>query len=180
MTSEDRVKILEGAKEAFFQAMLDGYAGGENRRSIKVKSNGGCTTSVTFVFGDFIVKDEWHTYPNSIYSFGSTLITYLGKPVWMMSYGGWYNDEAINFLKKVLAVSYRAAEFNGGRGPYTYEIPYMDENNPLLRFRLMYRNESEGVFWSFRGNEYVYRQEVPDIAGSKTLGHHHFFGGTII
>ncbi len=172
--------ILEGAKRAFFLAMLDGYAGGQNRISIKSRSNKGETKTVTFVHGDYIVKDEWHTHSGSPLSFGSTLVTFEGKPAWYMSYGGWYKEEVIDFLKMAIAENYKTGRFDGGRGPREFEKKFSSPTDPFNPYYLKYVNRWEGTILSFRGDEYVYRREEPDVQGSIMHGTHHFFGGTML
>lgn len=164
MPTTNREEILKGAEEAFFLALLDGYAGGENRKSTKVKTNNGHTTTVTFVHGDFVVKDEWHTHPGSQKSGGSTLITHKDFPVWLMSYQGEYQGEAIPFLKAALRSSYEKKEFNGGRGPM--KVPFGNI--------IDYSNNWGGNFEKFEG-----REEVLSYI-TKLLGFHEFFGMALI
>lgn len=171
-------EIVEGAREAFFLAMLDGYAGGQNRKSTKTRSNDGQTKTVVFVHGNYVVTDEWHTSSVSDFSYGSTLITFDGKPVWYMSYGGWYNKEVVDFLKMALAENYKTGRFDGGRGPREFEKKFSSLNDPL--YCLTYVNHWEGSMLSFRGDEYIYRKEEPDVQGNILQGTHHFFGGTIL
>ena len=75
MTPEMRVQILEGAKSAFFEAMIDGYVGGENRRSVKVKDDDGYTTiTYTTEDGKYKVEDRFCTNPFSDEAAGTTTV----------------------------------------------------------------------------------------------------------
>lgn len=177
MKTEERNKILEGAKEAFFLAMLDGYAGGENRLSTKITSNNGYTKTVTFVHGDYIVKDEWHTNPESDHSAGTTLISYQDKPIWWMSYGDHYPEGAIPFLKSAMAKAYEQKLFLGGRGPTKVIAPKYKIND--LNFYLVYKNDWSGDFQSFKGHEKIFQN--PRIGyDPELIGHHQYFGMSLL
>jgi len=102
--------------EVFFEAMMDGYAGGKLRRSVKTLSPDGYKT-IEFHMGDYKVIDRYCVTPHSDFSAGTTTIFHLGVPVWWMTYGGRYSAAVIPFLKKALYQAYRKNEFNGGRGP---------------------------------------------------------------
>lgn len=181
MTIKETARILEDAQEVFFLAMIDGYAGGQNRKSTTSKTNNGFTTTVVFCdkenYPDYVVEDKWHTNPNSNKSFGSTLITFGGTPIWSMSYGGWYNPRAVSFLKMVLADNYDERIFSGGRGPIRRQ-----DTAKLGRksTTLVYENDWTGVFGGFRGEEWVYKVGKKSFDQNVTLGHHHFFGSSII
>ena len=121
MEEAQKMKILEGAQKAFFEAMLDGYAGGDNRKSAKVKGEDGYTTiTYTSKDGECKVVDRYCTTPLSDKSCGTTTIFYengsVWVPVWWMSYGGRYPKRVIPFLKESLKWAYEMRDFCGGRG----------------------------------------------------------------
>lgn len=165
MTPDERARILEGAKEAFFAAMLDGYCG-EKKNSRVTTSNNGNTKSVRFVHSLYIVEDEWDTNPESDLSGGTTRI-FLSNgttwhPVWRMSYGGRYSKEARAFLKRVLHHTYNRRKFVGGRG----EIAMFDAENHLLYTNNLRKNAG---FEDSSGTEYIHH-----IGGDERLGYHDF------
>lgn len=169
MTSSERGKIIKGAKEVFFKALLDGYAGGVRRNSFKVENHGGHTITVTFVDGDYVVEDRWHTNPDSSASGGSTLITYQGIPVWWMTYGGRYPEALISVLKSALRQTYERKEFHGGRGPAEYKI-----------HGYLYRNKPHGDFTNFRGVETIGIDPTYKRRILFTTGFHSYFGMSLI
>ena len=108
-TATQRAVIIAGAMEVFFDANLDGFAGGMNRRSVKTVTPEG-KTIITFDGGNYMVIDEYWTTPQSYYSSGNTTILFRTNgewsAIWSMSYRGWYAKEVIPFLKRSLLESY--------------------------------------------------------------------------
>ncbi len=169
MTAKERERILKGAKEAFSLAMLDGYVGDEDRKSVKTKSNNGYTTTVAFIHEDYTVKDEWHTNPNSNKSSGSTIITFHERPIWQMFYSGEYPEEFIAFLKIALKKQYsnKRAKFVGCRGPECFR-----------KGNLEYENEGDGNFSRFWGRESI-RQNIC-TQDWEEVGYHEYSGMALI
>jgi len=171
-TDSERLAILNGAREAFLQAMLDGYVGGEGRKSVKTVSANGVKT-ITFPFGDYEVVDRYCVTSQSNCSAGTTTIFYKKTAVWWMSYGGEYPEAVIPFLKKALAVAYRQGEFRGGRGPEHYEEPGLVYGNYSVR-GVEPGSTTGSSFSSFQGYE-----EITGPNGD-VLGFHRYFGLALI
>ena len=114
--TQDRGELLKTAERLFFSALMHGYAGG----SEKIVSLDGHTKTTLYAAGKWVVKDEYHTIPDSDFSSGTTLITHHRVPIWWMAYGGRYPKTAIPFLKQVLRCAYEKNEFCGGRGLANY------------------------------------------------------------
>ncbi|MFA5173233.1 MAG: DUF5680 domain-containing protein [Candidatus Paceibacterota bacterium] len=161
----NREKILEGAKEFFFEGMLARYFGHRDGKKItKIESSDGCN-DIVFRDGDFKVVDRFYITPDSDFSAGTTTIFFENKPVWWMAYGGCYPAEAIAFLKMALKENYERGTFLGGRGPKLVE----EEN-------FVYRNEVRmSDFKIFNG-----RESIVDLEAEKELGFHEYFGMALI
>jgi len=176
----DRITILEEAKEVFFKAMQDGYAG-DCKKSVKTLSNNGNTKTITFTDGDYKVVDEWHTNPDSDLSSGTTTIFHKDRPIWWMSYCGKYPKDVIPFLKQALKKTYERGEFNIGRGAQSYE-------GPLVGDKRMHYSCTKTInefcdFQRFNGIE-----RITEITGSLNdparngfqLGYHQIMGMSLI
>jgi len=168
MTTKDKIRILWDARWAFFKAMRAGYASNA-QSSIKTKTSDGYRI-ITFTDGDFRVEDRYCVTPHSNSSAGTTTIFYKGDPVWWMSYGGFYPEDVIEFLKVALLYQYNRGIFFGGRGPtfITSGDGLAYENRPVLE-------DAEDHFWKFKGREEIYNQ----ITG-KLLGFHEYWGMSLI
>jgi len=105
---------IKRVEEFFFKAMLRGWAG--NGKYIEIFGRAGYKRFV-FSDGDFHLVDEYCVNAESKKSFGTTTIWFRNIPVWVMTYGGWYEKWAIDFVKKALLEAYQAGIFMGGRGP---------------------------------------------------------------
>lgn len=182
MTELTRRTILEGAKDAFFAALLAGYCGGDKSESavvIEEKLNNGFTNRVTFsdeiIHPGFVVVDGWHTNPNSDKSNGSTIITFFNVPIWAMSYGGFYTDQAIDFLKNILRRAYEEKKFLGGRGESSYGGIIVPQEKHIM---LEYKNSFEGNFERFSGREDIH--ENPLTPNPELWGYHQYFGMALI
>jgi len=168
MEEAQKREILEKAKKVFFEAMLDGYAGGENRRSVKVWDEDGYKTiTYTTEDGKYKVVDRYCETPLSDKSCGTTTIFFrtglIWSAVWWMSYWGRYPKDIIPFLKSCLRSAYERGEFVGGRGPYA-----VSENNTE------YLNFPRGSFSDFVGHESI----SPDF--KDPLGSHKYSGMSML
>jgi hypothetical protein len=159
LTIEGKYEILEGAKKAFFAAMVNGYAGGKDM-------NG-----VPFEVGDYVVIDKWWKTGIPGHSMGTTIIYYKHGlrmlPVWNMSYEGSYPKEVIPFLLEALSQTYQAGIFLGGRGPTHYHNTVYAYNNII----------DKGDFSCFSGVEAI---QPLQVAGGRTLGAHRYWGTSLI
>lgn len=173
MTNEEKTVILEGAQKVFFEAMLDGYAGGENPKSTKTIWHDGYTT-ITFINGDFKVVDHYCTTRHSDKSAGTTTIFHsencIWVPVWWMSYGGHYPKAVIPLLKAAMRANYERGVFNGGRGPSSFPVPTGQE-------KVVYTNHFYGDFASFNGEEFI-SSFKPNKVGR--IGFHKYFGMSLL
>jgi len=148
-------------KEAFFEAMNQGYANPDSKKSsISILPRSKCTT---YKKGNFLVIDMWFTSKLNNKSFGITIIWYKQSPVWFMAYAGEYEKEVIPFLKKVLALTYKNKSFHGGRGVPSYHSDGMHYGN----------NQDRSGFEDFSGKETVYKDR-------KVRGWHKYWGMCLI
>jgi len=145
-------------QKIFFDAMRRGWAYDNCAKKIEVPQFPG-SKAISFEQGPFRVVDCYMT--NFNFSTGITTIWFREKPVWMMHYGGWYEKEAIPFLKFCLRRAYIERHFYGGRGP-----------NFMRDDRFTYVNRIEhNNFRDFAGEERIF-----DLS-EKCLGYHWYRGG---
>jgi hypothetical protein len=159
----NKEEVLEGAKQAFFKAMMDGYAG-DRKNSIKTTTPDGYKT-IEFTDGEFKVVDRYCITPDSDHSAGTTTIFFKNVPVWWMSYGRRYPKNTISFLKEALKKAYGVGEFCGGRGPDFF-----------TKDSLQYHNAWAGDFSRFQGGEEVFAR----LMVSELVGFHKYFGMSLL
>src|SRR3989344_1895712 len=130
--------------EFFFEAMRNGWAMPVPKTPIPGLPG---AKSIPFRIGEYSLLDYYFVAPGSKSSYGTTVIWVVEKPVWVMHYGGWYDERAIPFLKRALMRNYEERIFLGGRGPQQLEG---------AGHTLQYVNhvEQDG-FASFKGYEYM-------------------------
>ncbi len=156
---------VEEIQSMFFEAMLHGWAAGA---SPEVLPDG----SEQYVYpppeekSDWQVTDRYWVNAGEKYSWGYTLITYRGQPVWHMSYWGWYEKEAIPFLQECLLENYRAGVFHGGRGANCEQV------DSGLAY---YNYDCKGDFSEFKGREKI----AMESAKITELGTHSYQGGLL-
>lgn len=179
---KNRNEILDGAREAFFHAMLCGWASG-SRNAVEVEIPGSSgSKEVTYITG-LLYEKEWfrvadrYCVSEAGKSAGTTTIWFHHDPVWFMSYGGAYLKEDLPFLKSALMRVYSEKQFFGGRGPTTIAqtLPHLKEGV------LVYANEVEkdSTFERFRGKEAIIG---PPIFGgsSEFRGYHDYWGMSLV
>ncbi|MEK7552098.1 MAG: DUF5680 domain-containing protein [Patescibacteria group bacterium] len=134
---------LESVQEFFFDGMLAGWCGTGSPKGDIAELPG--SRKFTFISGEFQMVDCFMVNSHSNKSSGMTIIFYRDQPVWMMHYGGWYDEKAIPFLKTCLQKAYKKRQFLGGRGPM------------LARGRgLFYQNQPRSSgFDDFSGEEWI-------------------------
>ncbi len=129
--------------DVFFSAMRQGYATKPKKGTIAELPG---SKVIPFESGEFKLIDCYFTIPDNLASFGQTIIWHNNTPIWMMSYHGWYFEEAIPFLKRALSETYSKNNFFGGRGPHFFRDNLMT-----------YINNVEKNDWkSFRGREEIF------------------------
>lgn len=162
---------IQEIKDFFFKAMVNGYANAGSQK-IKMPDWPG-HKAILFREGKFVLLDVWCTAPNSKVSSGTTTIWYGSIVVWVMHYGGWYEEWVTPFLKRALMRNYEEGFFLGGRGPERLE----GEDHTLQYLNGVERYE----FSDFKGSERIiatsHQTGVP--VGTK-LGEHDYFGMTFI
>lgn len=145
---------LTQVEEFFFRAMVAGWAVGGQK--IRIPDLPGYK-AMPFEEGDWRLLDLYCVTPHSPMSAGTTTIWFQGAPVWVMNYGGFYEQSAIPFLKRALHLAYEAHHFVGGRGPRVFvEIPlvFVYMNYPRLK-----------DFAKFEGHEEIFSAETGDSVG---------------
>ena len=160
-----REEVLEQAKKHFFAAMLSGWAAGvEGKPAPDLPiSRYKKREEIVYEKDGFRVVDRYDT-PRAGESSGTTTIWFLDEPVWVMHYDGFYRKKDIPVIKSALMLTYKKNEFLGGRGPAYFTAPFG---------HLVYRNSYVGVFLVFSGAELFYD-------GSELVGHHTYWGGSLI
>ncbi|MFH1632036.1 MAG: DUF5680 domain-containing protein [bacterium] len=150
----------------FFKAMSRGWVGG------------GTFTDVLdmpgykrFVYedGDFKLIDQYCTRPGSNRSSGTTIIWHCNIPIWVMHYGGWYDEFAISIVKEALKKAYGSHVFCGGRG-----LPTEARKTGLTHYiysNVVRRND----FDCFEG-----REEVYCVTEYALKGYHDYWGMSLL
>lgn len=113
--------------------------------------------------GTLRMQDRFCTRPDSRYSAGLTTIWLSDLPLFFMSYGGFYEEEAIPLLKEALREVYETKRFYGGRGfPAKFGEGHLE-----------YRNISDYTVGNsrFRG-----REEITNLDTDQLLGYHEYMG----
>ncbi len=153
---------IEQIQSFFFKTIVGGWAVGGQK--IKIADMPGYK-AITFRDGDFYLLDRYCVTPNSPKSAGTTTIWFQDVPVWLMNYGGFYQESAIAFLKRALLQTYVTHQFVGGRGPLVYT-----EGN------LVYVNQPRlNDFTKFEG-----REEVLNTESGVLLGFHEYWGMSLL
>lgn len=158
-------------EQFFFDAMVRGWvAKAENKfipelpgvKAIPYRFEG------TGDIKDFYLLDWYVATKESDVSAGSTMIWSKDKPIWVMHYGGSYQERAIDFLKAVLARAYERREFFGGRGQPFCMMP---------EWGMVYINRivPNSKFTSFEG-----REEIFDYCTRESLGWHKYWGIALV
>lgn len=148
----------------FFKAMAAGWA--EGGQKIKI-ADMPSYKAIPFRDGDFYLLDCYCVTPHSPKSAGTTTIWFQGVPVWLMNYGGFYEESAIVFLKYVLHKTYEAHQFVGGRGP----LIYVNKQQQLVYVNRPRLND----FAKFEG-----REEIIDTKSGALLGFHEYWGMSLL
>lgn len=152
---------LREVEQFFFKAMVEGYAAGGQKIKIADMPN---YKAIPFRDGDFYLLDRYCVTPHGPKSAGTTTIWFQDAPVWLMNYGGYYEERAIKFLKTALRKAYEARQFFGGRGPLVFS-----------EGSLVYVNQPRfNDFLKFEG-----REEVFDLDTRSSLGWHEYWGMTL-
>ena len=152
-------------EEFFFRAMMAGYVA-EGVIKAKVADMPGYK-EIRYQDGDFLLVDRWCVNRTTQMSAGTTTMWHVGIPFWFMSYGGYYPESVINFLKKALGHSYSHSQFIGGRGPYVFadagkSLSYV--NHPRLN-----------DFDRFEGREEIITTYDDRCVGA-VVGYHEYWG----
>lgn len=145
----------DDAQAFFFRAMQRGWVAGGNY--VDEMPFPGFKT-FPYTEGGWYLTDIYHTTPNSIRSTGMTTIFWRHVPVWVMHYGGGYDELAIPTLKEALHWNYSQDKFVGGRGPLHFvHGKYTYVNDP---------RGSGGDFEYFEGSEFIDDTELHERVGS--------------
>ncbi len=153
----------------FFEAMMQGWAMPVPKTPISGLPG---SKSIPFRLGEYSLLDYYFVAPGSKSSYGTTVIWVAERPVWVMHYGGWYDERAIPFLKRALMCNYRDDVFLGGRGPERLE----GEGHTLQYLNKVEQND----FGNFRGYEYIIAtSDQSGVPAGQKLGEHYYFGGLL-
>lgn len=154
--------FIDVIQSFFFKAMTEGWASGGQK--IKIPDMPGYK-GIPFRDGDFYLLDRYCVSPYSSSSAGTTTIWFKDVPVWVMNYGGYYQERAIPLLMTALRSTYGKANFVGGRGPRVFRSGVMVYvNHPRLN-----------GFVKFEGREEVFVAET-----SEPLGFHEYWGMSLL
>lgn len=176
--------LMAEARAVFFLAMRVGYAGGGSlgvcTKSAVPEIPGSKCIAWQNLDGRWKVVDTYVVTPHSNMSCGMTVVAFEDKPVWFMQYGGHYEDEALPFLKRCLAVAYEKNEFVGGRGPKHVEQGILSYHNTV--------RPGCSEFEQFEGYERIERLSSTTrpvkgggtmILDPGTIGRHSYRGGSL-
>lgn len=163
---ESIVPILDWneVEQFFYRAMAEGWASG---KKVSIGPDGCKHTSLCDSSLGFVLWDRWTHTPGSVYSAGTTLISYQGVgdnvftpavPIWIMQYGGFYTPNAGAFVRKVLLDAYQHPQgvFLGCRGPAIASNGALQYENSL---------NLRGSFLIFNGHETVRNLHQEEITG---------------
>src|SRR3989339_856330 len=89
---KDTINLI---RHFFFKSMRNGWASPTAKSAISELPG---AKSIRFSDGEFDLLDYYFVSLDSDYSYGTTTIWLAEKPVWIMHYGGWYNELVIPFL----------------------------------------------------------------------------------
>lgn len=159
---------LMAIQEFFFKAMLGGWAAGGEK--VELPDVVGYK-AIPFVDGKFSLLDRWCVGEDLKRSAGTTTIWHANVPVWVMHYGGCYEEQAIPFVKSALEREYRGHRFQGGRGPRWYQEGALSYSNHI-------RPRSD--FAEFSGREEVFYRDPQQAPGTLFLGYHDYWGMSLI
>ena len=100
-------------EDVFFRAMVErSWASGADHLNTGTKPR---FKQIPWHHGPWLVIDEWCVGPNGLLSAGSVTIFFRNWPVWVMSFHGRYEAEAIPFLRQALMEAYEQRRFEFGR-----------------------------------------------------------------
>lgn len=156
-------------KEVFFKASLQGWVG-EAKKIIIPEFPG--YKVIVWEESDWRYLDMYFVVSNTSQSYGTTIVWFKGVPVFIMSYGGWYDKEVIPFLKEALQLNYQQKRFLGGRGPL---IHYQSSNSGNTNLLAYFNNPKWMSVDSFDGWE-----EIAERATGKRKGYHEYWGRFIL
>jgi len=176
---------VDEIEDFFFKAMV----------SSSWASDGQC---VEIELGDLYKHKEFSFYGDGFWmvdrfcgndycsqSFGTTsILVWDGdlqkwQPVWAMQYSGWYEKEAVPFLKLALMENYAKRIFHGGRGPRDFEIDDCQFQYSCVSHRgyigdlVRGRGTSFNRFW---GNEGIRDNDN----GGRIVGEYQFSGQILL
>jgi len=159
----DSVTLAE-VQAFFFKAMVGGWAVGGQK--IKIADMPGYK-AIPFRDGDLYLLDRYCVVPNSTKSAGTTTIWYKDVPVWVMNYGGSYEESAIKFLKSMLRMAYDSGIFCGGRGSRL--------GTDSLRDLVYFNRPRLNDFAKFDGMEQIFNTRT-----GSCLGYHEYWGMSLL
>ena len=131
----------------FFEGMLQGCASGKGSRP--VTSLFGYKEYPPYEARGLRMLDRWCVSSAGNRVAGTITIWHKDVPVWVMQYGGGYDQRAEHFLRMILTVAYEERRFHGGRGLTSHthgSFSYM--NKPR-----------KNTFGDFEGSEYIIHRQ---------------------
>ena len=152
-----------GIMDTFFEAMLSGYASDVKKGTMSELPG---SKMIPYACGSWEAVDTYLVTPLCNRSGGMTVISYEEIPVWMMSYFGEYDKEAIPCLKAALRHLYERENFYGWRGPDIFR-----------HGGFTYRNSPDNT--SSMPDHFTGIEEVCGIDGT-VKGWHRYHGGFMI
>ncbi len=158
--------MTDRVEEFFYRAMREGYASYVQPEETIAQLPG--SKMITYQEDDLKLVDFWLATRGGRSS-GNTIIFHENNPVWQMHYWGWYNDEVISFLKRVLLADYGrnhlgGVDFLGCRGPKIFTGTTMTYINIV---------DDGGMFTHFSGREEIFSNST----GHTGCGWHKYHGG---
>ena len=148
---------VEQLERAFLEGMVVGYVVGGTPTD--TPDLPGWKQIITKVIGTpaFELRDAWTT--NGDYSSGFTTLSLDGEVLWIMHYGGYYEQDAHAFLKTALHEQYfNGGIFNGGRGPDVFETEDMLYINDVKQPEFIHFHGKEQIVGRKNGKGHIFGQ----------------------
>lgn len=128
-------------KKFLIDSNAAGYASGEEKKWIKEEDN---STSIVFISGDFKMHDNY--FGGEPYG-GREAVFYQGKPVWIMTYYGWVEQE-VSDLKMIYSFLQEALKNMPDDAPFRGPKNFRQDD-------FEYQNSWQGELDRFSGEEKI-------------------------
>ncbi len=174
----DRNGLLKEAEAVVLRGLAKGYAGGAKATPVPFRPGW------KFINHDedgWYLRDEYYVEPETGKSCGHTTLNRyvedkIATLVWYMSYGGFYEKEAIPCLKAALMANYTKRIFSAGRGEDMHQVG---------NYRYIIRWRHTALFEQFSAHETIVRidqdsKDPREPSATTNMGGHDIWGMALI